>query len=51
MNQAFSTPENPYIKLVPGTYWTPYIQTLANAGILRYHSKDSTLVRLEDFRL
>lgn len=51
MNRAFSNPDNPYIELVPGTYWTPYIQALSNAGILKYHPEDSSQVRLEDFRL
>ncbi|KAI9480766.1 MAG: hypothetical protein EXX96DRAFT_617739 [Benjaminiella poitrasii] len=51
MNQAIITPDSPYIKLRPGEYWTPYIQTLMKADILKYHPEDSTLVRLQDFKL
>ncbi|KAI8977035.1 hypothetical protein BDF20DRAFT_835870 [Mycotypha africana] len=50
MNKALGTPEDPYIELVPGTYWTPYIQTLVKANILKFHPEDSKMVRLEDFR-
>ncbi|KAI7908227.1 uncharacterized protein BX663DRAFT_424433 [Cokeromyces recurvatus] len=51
MNQAIITSDNPYIKLQPGEYWSPYIQTLLKADILKYHPEDSTLVRLQDFKL
>ncbi|KAI8980259.1 hypothetical protein BDB01DRAFT_725354 [Pilobolus umbonatus] len=50
MNQAFLNPDNPYIMLTPGTYWTPYIETLVKAGLVSYSPDDSTQICLEDFR-
>ncbi|KAG2210623.1 hypothetical protein INT46_005299 [Mucor plumbeus] len=50
MNQSVDSPDNPYIELIPGTFWSPYVQTLVKAGIVEYHPTDSTLVRLHDFK-
>ncbi|KAK4512238.1 uncharacterized protein ATC70_002934 [Mucor velutinosus] len=49
MNQAVDSPDNPYIKLVPGTYWSPYIQTLVKGGVVKYHPTDSSFIRVNDF--
>ncbi|KAG1115002.1 hypothetical protein G6F42_014052 [Rhizopus arrhizus] len=49
MNQAVGYPDNPYIKLVPGTYWSPYIQTLVKGGVVKYHPTDSSFIRVNDF--
>lgn len=49
MNQAVDSPDNPYIKLVPGTYWSPYIQTLVKGGVVKYHPTDSSFIRINDF--
>ncbi|CEP16379.1 hypothetical protein [Parasitella parasitica] len=49
LNQSVDSPDDPYIKLVPGTYWPPYVQTLVKGGIVKYHPTDSTLIRVHDF--
>ncbi|KAI9255490.1 hypothetical protein BY458DRAFT_442227 [Sporodiniella umbellata] len=49
MNQSYASPENPYLSLEPGTYWKPYIQTLAKAGIIRYNPENANEICLEDF--
>jgi hypothetical protein len=49
MNQAYVSPDAPYIKLEQGTYWSPYIQTLIKGGIIKYHPEDANLVCLKDF--
>ncbi|KAI7866687.1 uncharacterized protein EV154DRAFT_454007, partial [Mucor mucedo] len=51
LNRAFTHPENPYIALRPGTYWSPYIETLINARIAHYHPEDQNLLGLTDHRL
>ena len=51
MNQAFHNPENPYITLEPGTYWSPYIHTLLRSDIAEFHPEESDMIRLVDFRL
>jgi centromere protein K len=50
LNRAYQHPENPYLPLVPGTYWSPYVQTLVGAGIARYHPNDINRLRLENFK-
>ncbi|KAI8647850.1 hypothetical protein BD408DRAFT_2545 [Parasitella parasitica] len=49
LNQSVDSPDDPYIKLVPGTYWPPYVQTLVKGGIVKYHPTDSSLIRVHDF--
>ncbi|ORE11957.1 hypothetical protein BCV72DRAFT_246686 [Rhizopus microsporus var. microsporus] len=51
MNLSYTNPDDPYVTLVPGTYWKPYIETLAKAGIIRYHPEDANQVCLEDFKM
>jgi centromere protein K len=49
MNHAYASLDDPYIELEPGTYYSPYIQTLLKGGIIKYHPEDSRRVRLNDF--
>ncbi|CEI94894.1 hypothetical protein RMCBS344292_09097 [Rhizopus microsporus] len=51
MNLSYTNPDDPYVTLVPGTYWKPYIETLAKAGIIRHHPEDANQVCLEDFKM
>lgn len=38
------------MELEPGTYWTPYIETLIKAGIAKRHPEEPRKLRLVDFR-
>lgn len=49
LNKAYDHPDDPYLPLIPGTYWTPYVETLVTAGIARYHPQDKNRLRLENF--
>ncbi|ORX50440.1 hypothetical protein DM01DRAFT_1308140 [Hesseltinella vesiculosa] len=51
MNRSVIDPSNPYIHLQPGTYWTPYIETLIKAGIAQRHPLEPDRLALVDFRL
>ncbi|KAI9269493.1 hypothetical protein EDC94DRAFT_371799 [Helicostylum pulchrum] len=51
LNEAYRHPENPYLPLRKGEYWSPYIETLVKGGIASYHPQDATLICLENFRL
>ncbi|KAG1148536.1 hypothetical protein G6F37_003491 [Rhizopus arrhizus] len=51
MNLSYTMPDSPYVPLAPGTYWKPYIETLAKAGIIRYHPEDANQICLEDFKI
>ncbi|ORY91941.1 centromere-associated protein K-domain-containing protein [Syncephalastrum racemosum] len=51
INAAVLAPENPYIDLVPGSYWPPYIETLVKANIAQRDPEDSLKIRLCDFRV
>ncbi|KAI8343355.1 centromere protein Cenp-K [Chlamydoabsidia padenii] len=51
VNRAFGNPSNPYIKLVDGTYWSPYIETLIKGGIAERDPHNPKRIRLVDFRL
>ncbi|GAA5807451.1 hypothetical protein MFLAVUS_000812 [Mucor flavus] len=51
LNEAYRHPENPYLPLRRGEYWSPYIETLVKGGIASYHPEDANLIRLENFRL
>ncbi|CDS08017.1 hypothetical protein LRAMOSA01966 [Lichtheimia ramosa] len=50
MNLLVVQPDNPYMELEPGTYWTPYIETLIKAGIAKRHPEEPRKLRLVDFR-
>ncbi|KAI8087020.1 centromere-associated protein K-domain-containing protein [Gilbertella persicaria] len=50
MNKAVNSPDNPYVTLVPGTYWPPYIQTLIQAQVAQYDPQDANRIRLYDFK-
>ncbi|KAI8073137.1 centromere-associated protein K-domain-containing protein [Gongronella butleri] len=51
MNRAVMNPNNPYVQLEPGTFWTPYIETLIKAGVAERNPKDPLSLALVDFRL
>ncbi|KAI9314490.1 hypothetical protein BX666DRAFT_2029363 [Dichotomocladium elegans] len=51
MNLQILNPENPYLTLQPGTFWSPYIETCVKAGIAIRHPKNPLKLRLVDFRL
>jgi hypothetical protein len=48
---TISTDADPYMNLVPGTYWPPHIQTLVRARIAQYHPDDPLKIRLCDYSL
>ncbi|KAI7880941.1 hypothetical protein K492DRAFT_207215 [Lichtheimia hyalospora FSU 10163] len=50
MNLLVVQPDNPYMRLEPGTFWTPYIDTLVKAGVAKRHPEDHHMLRLVDFR-
>lgn len=50
MNLLVVQPDDPYMKLEPGTYWSPYIETLIKAGIAKRHPEEPKMLRLVDFR-
>ncbi|KAG2232484.1 hypothetical protein INT48_007397 [Thamnidium elegans] len=51
LNEAYRHPENPYLPLRRGEYWSPYVETLIKGGIASYHPEDANLLCLENFRL
>ncbi|KAI8885314.1 hypothetical protein K501DRAFT_332044 [Backusella circina FSU 941] len=51
MNTSNQEPNDPYIEMVPGTYWPPHLQTLIKAHIAVYHPDDPTKIKLSDYSL
>ncbi|KAI8137353.1 centromere-associated protein K-domain-containing protein [Fennellomyces sp. T-0311] len=51
MNLTVIKPHDPYLVLVKGQYWSPYIETIIKAGIAVRHPDDVHKIRLVDFRV
>ncbi|KAI9493421.1 centromere protein Cenp-K [Zychaea mexicana] len=51
MNLAVLKPHDPYLTLIEGTYWSPYIETIIKAGIAVRDPENSSRIRLVDFRV
>ncbi|KAJ1928392.1 hypothetical protein IWQ60_002114 [Tieghemiomyces parasiticus] len=49
MNLSVSDDHGPYYRLEEGHYHGPYVQLLLDAGVVTYHPKDATRIRLVDF--
>lgn len=49
MSLAVSRRDNPYLDLVPGMYWPPYVELVIRAGIAERHPSNPRLIRLCDF--
>ena len=51
MNLAVLKQHDPYLQLISGTYWSPYIEILIKARIAVRDPQNPSRIRLVDFRV